>query len=95
MKPISIITLGLGSLLASAVSAQTPTPDGTAVQKSTRLPAIRVQPRRAAATHNRAVKRAGSGRTPGYVENDINAVKFGSKNWWTVQGWQSGPKVGK
>jgi len=53
MKPNSIITFGLASLLTSSISAQTPTADGAAAQKSSRLPPIKVEAPHAAAKHNR------------------------------------------
>jgi hypothetical protein len=98
MKPIWIITLGLASLLAWPVFGQTPTPKEVTGQKSTRLPTVKVRPPRIVPTHNRAAKGGpggqGTSRTAGYLENDITAAKFGSKHWWTVQGWQSGGSSG-
>jgi hypothetical protein len=96
MALICIVTLGLASLGVPPVAAQTA--DGAAPQKSTRLPTVNVQSPRASATRKRATPGSGSGparaRTAGYEENDINAAKFGSKHWWTVQGWQSGGSSG-
>ena len=43
MKLVWIITFGLASLLASPISAQTPTPDSAAAQKSSQLPPVNVQ----------------------------------------------------
>jgi len=89
---ISIVTLDLATLGTPTVAAQTAV--GAARQKSTRLPTVDVQSPRASAKHKRATPGSGRGpagsRTAGYEENDINAAKFGSKHWWTVQGWQSG-----
>ena len=96
MALISIVTLGLATLGTPPIAAQTA--DGAARQKSTRLPTVNVQSPRASATHKRATPGSGSGpagsRTARYEENDINAAKFGSKHWWTVQGWQSGGSSG-
>ena len=88
MKPVWVITFGLASLLASPISAHSPIPNGAAAQKSN--PPVKMQAPHAAATHTGAAKDAGSARTLGYLENDMNAVKFGSKDWWTIQGWNSG-----
>ena len=82
MKPIRILTFGLASSLASPISAQTPTPDGAAAQKSRQLPPVKVRAPRAV-TLTAPARGAGSGRTPGYVENDYNTLKFGSKEWWS------------
>ena len=82
MKPVRIITFALASLLASPISAQTPTPDGAAAQKSSQLPPVKVQPPRAATLTAPAIG-GGSERTPGYVENTYNTLKFGSKEWWS------------
>jgi hypothetical protein len=82
MKPIWIITFALASLLASPISAQTPTPDRAEAQKPTQLPPVKVQAPREA-TLTAPVGGAGSGLTPGYVEHDYNTLKFGSKEWWS------------
>jgi hypothetical protein len=83
MKRIWIITFALATLLASPISAQTPTPNGAAAQKPSQLPPIKVHPSRAA-TLTAHARGPGSGLTPGYVENDHNALKFGSKEWWNA-----------
>jgi hypothetical protein len=90
MKPVWIITFGLASLLASPISAQTPAPDGAAAQKSSQLPPVKVQAPRAV-TLTAPTTGAGSNLTPGYVENDYNTLKFGSKEWWS---YHSGCKAG-
>jgi hypothetical protein len=82
MKAVWVITFALASLLASPILAQTPTPDGAPAKKSSQLPPVKVQAPRAATLTARATG-AGSGRTPGYVENDYNTLKFGSKEWWS------------
>jgi hypothetical protein len=83
MRPIWVITFGLATLLASPISAQTPTPNGATAQKSSQLPPVKVQAPRAA-TLTAPVRGSSSGLTPGYVENDYNALKFGSKEWWNA-----------
>jgi hypothetical protein len=90
MKAVWIITFGLATLLASPISAQTPTPNGTADQKSIQLPPVKVQPPREV-TLTAPVTGSGSGLTPGYVENDYRSLKFGSKEWWS---YHSGCKAG-
>ena len=84
MKPVWIIILALASLLASPISAQTPTPEGAAAQKPRQLPPVKVQAPREV-TLTAPARGAGSGRyvSPGYVENDYNTLKFGSKEWWS------------
>jgi hypothetical protein len=84
MRPVWIITFVLASLLASPISAQTPTPDRAAAQKSTQLPPVKVHAPREA-TLTAPASGAGSGRylTAGYVENDYNTLTFGSKEWWS------------
>jgi hypothetical protein len=90
MKAVWIITFALATLLASPISAQTPTPNGTGAQKSSQLPPVKVQPPRAA-TLTAPVTGSGSGLTPGYAENAYNTLKFGSKEWWS---YHSGCKAG-
>jgi hypothetical protein len=95
MKQIAIVILGLSVTLAPSAAAQSTAPGA---QGAAPLPTVKVQPSRKTTTS--AQVRAGQGhgqgthRTAGYQENDITAAKFGSKHWWTVQGWQSGGSSG-
>jgi hypothetical protein len=82
MRRVWIITFGFATLLASPISAQTPTPNGPAAQKPSQLPPIKVKPPRVA-TLTAPARGSGSGLTPGYVENVYNILKFGSKEWWS------------
>jgi hypothetical protein len=93
MKQIAIVILGLSVTLAPPAAAQSTAPG---VQSAAPLPTVKVQPSRktATGTHARAGQGQGTHRTAGYEENDITAAKFGSKHWWTVQGWQSGGSSG-
>lgn len=77
MKPVWIIAFAL-CLLASPISAHTPTPDGAAAQKPRQLPPVKVQAPREV-TLAAPAKGGGSGGTltTGYVENDHNTLKFG------------------
>lgn len=91
MKSIAMVMLGLSSMLAPSAIAQTPTSSTPGAHHAAPLPILKVQPSRARST------RAGTGkghRTAGYQENDVTAAKFGSKHWWTIQGWQSGGSSG-
>jgi len=94
MKPIATFMLGLSSLWAPAALAQTPPSTAPAAHKAAPLPTLKVQPPRAASTRGHAGHGEGKHRTVGYQENDITAAKFGSKHWWTIQGWQSGGSSG-
>jgi hypothetical protein len=93
MKQIAIVMLGLSVTLAPSAVAQSTAPG---VQGAAPLPTVKVQPSRKTTTgaHARAGQGQGTHRTAGYQENDITAAKFGSKHWWTVQGWQSGGSSG-
>jgi hypothetical protein len=93
MKQIAIVMLGLSVTLAPSAAAQSTAPGA---QSAAPLPTVKVQPSRktATGTHARAGQGQGTHRTAGYEENDITAAKFGSKHWWTVQGWQSGGSSG-
>ena len=91
MKPIAIIMLGLSSLLAPSAAAQTPASSTPGARTAAPLPILKVRPSRA---HAARADTGGGHRTVGYQENDITAAKFGSKHWWTVQGWQSGGSSG-
>ena len=93
MKQIAIVMLGLSVMLAPSAAAQSTVPG---VQSAAPLPTVKVQPSRRTSTgaHARAKPGQGTHRTAGYLENDITAAKFGSKHWWTVQGWQSGGSSG-
>jgi hypothetical protein len=92
MKQIAIVMLGLSSMLAPSAAAQSTAPG---VQSAAPLPTVKVKPaRRAASAGAHARTGQGTHRTAGYEENDITAAKFGSKHWWTVQGWQSGGSSG-
>jgi hypothetical protein len=91
MKQIAIVMLGLSVMLPPPAAAQSTVPGA---QSAAPLPTVKVKPLRKAtiAAHTRAGQ--GTHRTAGYEENDITAAKFGSKHWWTVQGWQSGGSSG-
>ena len=99
MKQIAIVMLGLSVLFAPSAVAQSTVPG---VQSAAPLPTVKVHPPRRTTTgaHARPGQGRGPGqgqgthRTAGYEENDITAAKFGSKHWWTVQGWQSGGSSG-
>jgi hypothetical protein len=101
MKQITIVVLGLSVMFAPSAAAQSTVPG---VQSATPLPTVKVHPSRRTTTgaHARPGQGArqgegqgqGTHRTAGYEESDITAAKFGSKHWWTVQGWQSGGSSG-
>ena len=99
MKQIAIVMLGLSAMLAPSAAAQSTVPG---VQSAAPLPTVKVQPSRRTTTGAYARAKPGqtqgqaqgTHRTAGYLENDITAAKFGSKHWWTIQGWQSGGSSG-
>jgi hypothetical protein len=99
MKQIAIVMVGLSVLSASSAAAQSTVPG---VQSAAPLPTVKVRPPRRVTIGAHAGTKQGLGqgqgkgthRTAGYEENDITAAKFGSKHWWTVQGWQSGGSSG-
>jgi len=91
MQQIAIVMLGLSVMLPSSAAAQSTVPGG---QSAAPLPTVKVQPPRKTSIGAHARTGQGTHRTAGYQENDITAAKFGSKHWWTVQGWQSGGSSG-
>jgi len=91
MQQIAIVMLGLSVVLPSSAAAQSTVPG---VQSAAPLPTVKVQPPRKTSIGAHARTGQGTHRTAGYQENDITAAKFGSKHWWTVQGWQSGGSSG-
>lgn len=91
MKQTAILMLGLSVMLPPSAAAQS---TGPGAQRAAPLPTVKVQPPRKATIGAHARTGQGTHRTAGYEENDITAAKFGSKHWWTVQGWQSGGSSG-
>jgi hypothetical protein len=91
MKQIAIVMLGMSVMLPPSAAAQSTVPGA---QSAAPLPTVKVHPPRKATIGAHARTGQGTHRTAGYEENDITAAKFGSKHWWTVQGWQSGGSSG-
>jgi len=79
--------LTLAAYPASGAVAQTATTAAPSHGKKIGLGTVKVQSR-----HVPPVHRGRPSATPAtpYHENVLSTVRFGSKEWWTIQGWQAG-----
>jgi hypothetical protein len=79
--------LALAAWPASGALAQTATTAAPGHGKKIGLGTVKVQSRHVTPMHR---GRPSTAAATGYHENVLSTVRFGSKEWWTIQGWQAG-----